>query len=329
MGHKSRATSLKEYPQKTRGAKKGLRFPASVLNFHVHPNPMPESAQNSSGRKRKTVGLLTAFTPEIFRSEYFSRINAGIIDALRNTEYDLKMIMVKDEEYADPSEKILRDHAVDGLLLLTWRIHPRYIREAEEGVSLPVVLINDFMPEMKANIVHCNNQTGTRLGFRYLLSKGYRKIGMLQGPDEASLDARERYRIYRELLEENGLAFEPNHFRKCEYFFEEDGYLKMLDMIHAEHDLPRAVLCFNDDIAIGAIKALKESWIKCPEEVAIMGYDGIEKGKHIDPPLTTVRQPLEKMGREMVGLMIDLIEKKTRGPVQKEFHPELVIRRSC
>ncbi|HTL48862.1 MAG TPA: substrate-binding domain-containing protein [Verrucomicrobiae bacterium] len=280
-------------------------------------------------KKRKSVGLLTAFTPEIFRSEYFTRINAGIIDALRNTNYDLKMIMVKDEAYADPSEKILKEHDLDGLLLLTWRIHPRYIEEAVEGSPLPVVLINDFTPGLKANIVYCNNKMGTTLAVRHLISKGYRKIGMLQGPDEASLDARERYEIYRELLTQNGLEFEPSFYRKCDYFFEEDGYLKMMDMIQNVKPLPRAIVCFNDDIAIGAIRALKESWIQCPEQVAIIGYDGLERGKYLEPALTTIRQPLEKMGREMVAMMISLLEGSAVGPLQKEFLPELVIRQSC
>lgn len=278
--------------------------------------------------KSKAVGLLTAFTPEILKSEYFTRIMSGIIGTLRHTEYDLKLIMVKDEEYADPARKILSEHDIDGLLLLTWRIHPRYIDEAMEGTNLPVVLVNDFMPGMKANIAYCNNNIGIHLAMNHILSRGYKRIGMLQGPDEASLDARERYQIYRTLLKENDLVFDPSHYRKCDYFFEEDGYLKMMDIIHSTKTLPRAVLCFNDEIACGAIKALKESWIKCPDQVAIIGYDGIEKGKYLEPALTTVRQPLEQMGREMVNIMISVIEGKVQTPVQKEFVPELLVRQS-
>ena len=280
-------------------------------------------------KRQKTVGLLTAFTPEIFKSEYFTRIISGIIDALRQTVYDLKFIMVKDEEYADPTRKILKAHEIDGLLLLTWRIHPKYIQEAIEGSELPVVIVNDFTSELKANIVYGSNKAGVQLAFRHLLNRGYKKIGMLQGPDEASLDARERYQIYRDLLKEYEMPFDPMHYRKCDYFFEEDGYLKMMDMIHNAKSLPRAILCFNDDIAIGALKALKESWIKCPEEVAVIGYDGIERGKYVVPPLTTIRQPLERMGREMVNILTGLIEGKLKGPIQKECFPELVIRQSA
>ncbi len=278
--------------------------------------------------KSKAVGLLTAFTPEILKCEYFTQIISGIIGALRHTPYDLRLIMVRDEEYADPSRKILDAHGIEGLLLLTWRIHPKYIEEAMQGSELPVVIVNDFTPGLKANIVYSNNKIGIQLALKHLLGRGYRKIGMLQGPDEASLDARERFQMYCDLLKEYGLPFEPAYYRKCDYFFEEDGYLKMMDMIQNEKSLPRAVLCFNDDIAIGAMKALKESWLKCPEDIAIVGYDGIERGKHVLPALTTIRQPLERMGSEMVSVMIGLIEGKLKAPVQKQFAPELVIRQS-
>jgi len=278
--------------------------------------------------KNKTVGLLTAFTPEIFKSEYFTRIISGIIAALQPTPYNLKLIMVKDEEYADPSRKILDEHKLDGLLLLTWRIHPKYIEESMEGSELPVVIINDFVSDLKANIVYGNNADGLKLAFHHLLSRGFRRIGMLQGPDEASLDARIRYQTYRAMMEEYELPFDKQYFRKCDYFFEEDGYLKMMDIIQNTKTLPRAMICFNDDIAIGAIRALKESWIKCPEQVAVIGFDGVEKGRYVEPPLTTIRQPLETMGREMVNIMVSLIEGTAVTPVQKAFSAELIQRQS-
>ena len=280
--------------------------------------------------KRKTIGLLTSFTPEIFKSEYHSRILAGIIDELRQTQYDVKFIMVKDEEYAESSlEIILAKYDVDGLLLLTWRIHPRYIEEAHGASDLPVVIINDYTPELKANIIYCENKMGVELALGHLVNRGYKKIGMLQGPDEFSLDARERFLLFESMIKNYDIDFDERFFRKCEYFFEEDGYLKMTDIIQNESELPRAIVCFNDDLAIGALKALKESWISCPEQVAVIGYDGVEKGKYTNPPLTTVRQPLEKMGREMVRTVQGLIEGTLQPPVQIKFSPNLVIRQSC
>lgn len=280
--------------------------------------------------KTGTIGLLTAFSPEIFRSEYFTRIISGIVDALRPTPYELKLIMVRDENAAEPSEKIIQKHAIDGLLSLTWRIHPRYIEEAQQGYqSLPIVVINDFTPDMKANIVYSDAAAGARLAVNYFLNRGYRRIGMLQGPDEASLDARGREKIFRQILKEEKIELDPAHFKKCDYFFEEDGYLKTLEMIQSEGPLPRALLCFNDDLALGALRAFNEEKISVPQEVAVIGFDGLERGKYSNPPITTVRQPLEQMGREMVKVVTGLIRGELRAPVQVRFDPQLVIRQSA
>lgn len=277
---------------------------------------------------KKSVGLVTAFTPEIFKCEYFTRIISGIIDALRNTTYDLRFIMVSHEDLREP-RKTIEEHAIDGLMFLTWTIHPKLVEEARHGFEkLPVVLINDFSPEVETNIVYCNNTTGTRKALQYLIGRGYKKIGMLQAPDEDSRDAQARYQIYREMLDAAGLEFSPSYFRKCDYFFEEDGYLKMLDLIHHSPMLPRAVFCFNDDLAIGALRALKEEKVSCPGQVAIVGFDGIERGKYVQPPLTSVRQPLEAMGREMVRILIQILEGEEKLPIQKEFQPDLIIRGS-
>ncbi|PIQ87596.1 MAG: hypothetical protein COV74_00100 [Candidatus Omnitrophica bacterium CG11_big_fil_rev_8_21_14_0_20_45_26] len=279
--------------------------------------------------KPKTLGLVTAFTPEIFKSEYFTRIISGIIDALSDIRYDLRFIMVKEDEDPRKPKDILSEHHVDGLMFLTWRIHPKFVEEALTGFSdLPVVLINDYVPEVKTSIVYCNNRIGARKAMYHLISRGFKRIGMIQGPDDVSLDAAERYQIYREMLEEAHIKFNPDYFRKCDYFFEEDGYLKMLDMIQNVKPLPQAILCFNDDLAIGAIRALKEEKIRVPGQVAIMGYDGIERGKYVDPPLTSVRQPLEAMGREMVRICVNVLEGLQKPPIKKEFQPEIMIRRS-
>ena len=74
--------------------------------------------------------------------------------------------------------------------------------------------------------------------------------------------------------------------------------------------------------------ALEEEKISCPEQVAVIGYDGLERGKYVRPPLTSIRQPLEMMGREMVKILIRFIEGEEKKIVHKEFQPDLIIRRS-
>ena len=278
--------------------------------------------------KIKQIGLLTSFTSEILKGEYFLRIMTGIIDALRPTGYELRLIMARDEEESDPAWQILKEEPLAGVAFLTWTIHRRYLKKIQEA-KIPTVIMNDFTPKLKENIVYCDNRSGVEQSFQHLRKTGRFRVGMLQAPDDASIDSRERLRLWQELFESYGLITEPAYYRKCDYYFEEDGYLKMMDIIQQDNGLPQAMLCFNDDIAIGAMRALKESWIMCPGQVAVLGYDGVLKGKFTDPPLTTISQPLEQMGMEMVRILIDLIEKRAVESVQKKFIPELIIRRSC
>ena len=274
---------------------------------------------------RKKIGLLTSFTSEIFKGEYFVRIITGVIDAFFNTDYQLKLIMVREGD--DPKAK-LAEEPVEGLLFLTWTIHGPFLEEARKA-GIPIVVINDFEPGFAGNIVYSDNRSGVEQSLQHLKNTGRTKVGMLHAPDDASIDSRERHKLWVELLGRYELTADPTHYRKCDYYFEEDGYLKMMDIIHNSNTLPQAMLCFNDDMALGALRALKESWIMCPGQVAVMGYDGIFKGKFVEPSLTTVNQPLESMGTEMVRTILGLVEGKLKQPVQKKFFPELVIRRSC
>ena len=284
-------------------------------------------AKDQTMTMRKKIGLLTSFTREVFKGEYFVRIIAGIVEAVRQTAgYDLTFLMVRDTE--DASRRILEEQKIEGVLFLTWTIHGRYVQEAQEA-GIPAVVINDFTPGTEANIIYSDNRVGVELSLQHLVKTGRTRIGMLQAPDDASVDSRERLRLWQELMGQYGLTTDPAHFRKCDYYFEEDGYLQMMDIIKNSKTLPQAMLCFNDDIALGVIKALKESWIMCPGQVAVIGYDGILKGKFSEPSLTTISQPLEQMGAAMVQALVDIVEKRVSPPVRKKFSPELIIRRSC
>ncbi|MFH1800693.1 MAG: LacI family DNA-binding transcriptional regulator [Candidatus Omnitrophota bacterium] len=275
--------------------------------------------------ERKKIGLLTSVTSKIFNGEYFVRIITGIINAFWNTNYQMQLITAQEGE--DPKVKFAEE-PVEGLLFLTWTIHRSFLEEARKA-GIPAVAINDFEPSFTGNIIYSDNRSGVEQSLQHLKNIGRTRVGMLHAPDDASLDSRERHKLWQALLGRYELTADPAHYRKCDYYFEEDGYLQMLDIIQKSPTLPQAMLCFNDDIAIGALRALKENRIICPGQVAVIGYDGISRGKTVEPPLTTVSQPLELMGAEMVRTILGLVEGTLEEPVQKKFSPELVIRRSC
>ncbi len=279
--------------------------------------------------KLGTLGILAAFTPEIFKSEYFRLILSGIVAQAVCESCELRFVLIRDEDKGNLSS-VLSRHGLDAHLFLTWRIHAsELVENPNGGKRVPSVVINDFVQGMNASIVYTDAAATAQLAMRYLINRGYRRIGMIQAPSEDSVDARERERIFRETMKEEGMEVEPEHFRRCDYFFEEDGYVKTMEMIHAARTLPRALLCFNDDLAIGAIRALREEKILVPQEVAVIGFDGTERGKFVNPSLTTISQPLEQMGREMVRMISSLLRREQKAPLQKRFESQLVIRQSA
>ena len=286
---------------------------------------------SSAQVKMATLGVLSAFTPDIFQSDYFRSILSGVMQASVCTSFDLKFTFIRDSEKGTKSiEKMINCQSLDALLVLTWRLHLPNLNKATWGDrKIPVVALNEFEPSFPASIVYMEAASTARLAMRYLLSRGYQRIGMIQAPTEEAYDARERERVFREVLKEEKIDLDPAHFKKCDYFFEEDGYIKMMEMIHSANSLPRALFCFNDDLAIGAMRALREEKILIPQEVAVIGIDGLERGKYVNPPLTTISQPLEQIGREMVRMASSLVREPEKGPLQTRFEPQLVIRQSA
>ena len=285
-------------------------------------------ADNKPMQKNKKIAIVAPFTPDLFKTEYFTRVLSGIFEALRESTYNLEWALLRDAKHGLPSE-FYKPGAVSGLICLSWRIHAEAIDDFYQKTHLPMVFLNDYMPKLKASMVYCESKMGILLAMKHLIKRGSKRIGMLRAPGENSLDAQERYRIYRQILKREGLHCDEGLERTCDYYFPQDGYVKTMDILKNSNVLPDALLCFNDDIAFGAIRALKELGIECPGRVAVVGYDDDEKCQYVSPTLTTVRQPLELMGGEMAHMIIDEIEGRAKGPIYREFTQELVVRRSA
>lgn len=278
--------------------------------------------------KNKKLGLVAQFTPDLFKTEYFTRVLSGIFEALRESTYDLEWALLRDSKHGLPAH-FYKPGVVSGLICLSWRLHAEALDDIYQKTHLPMIFLNDYMPKLKASMVYCESKMGILLAMKHLIKRGSKRIGMLRAPGENSLDAQERYRIYRQILKREGLTWDESLERVCAYYFPQDGYVQTMDILKNSASLPDAILCFNDDIAFGAIRALKDSGIDCPGRVAIVGYDDDEKGRFVSPTLTTIRQPLELMGGEMAHMLIDESEGRVKGPVYREFMQELVVRQSA
>ena len=159
---------------------------------------------------------------------------------------------------------------------------------------------------------------GAEAAMRHLVEIGCRRIAIIQPYREA------RYDGYASVLQEAGLIEEEIKTSSPKRTDARTALNEYLDV----HPCPDALFAFNDDVALGAYRALRDRGIRVPNDVALVGYDGIEDTEYTDRPLSTVMQPVEEMCRLACEYLVRRIENPTIGPQQIVLQPQLVVRES-
>jgi GAF domain-containing protein len=187
---------------------------------------------------------------------------------------------------------------------------------------LPVVSIGVKVPDVPSVIV--DNEAGVREAVAHLIEDhGYRRIAFIRGP-EGHVEAEARFRAYREGLEAHGVPFDDQLVAPGDFVSSAPGLRLLLDERGVEFD---AVMTANDNMALRAIEELRTRGFRVPEDVAVIGFDDISESRFSTPPLTTIRQPIERFGAQAADLILSMV----RGEAGRDvlFPSELVVRRSC
>jgi LacI family transcriptional regulator len=215
---------------------------------------------------------------------------------------------------------------VDGLVVLA-----RSLPDADVAAlanSVPVVLLASRPAGSGTHDrIGADNRGGAQAVARHLIDDhGCRNLVFLAGPS-LSPDSLERFAGYRAALRAAGIAAPRRP--SLTGGFTESGGARAVQAMLAERPVPDAIVCGNDEMAIGALSVLKAAKIKVPGEVAVTGFDDIAATRHVAPPLTTVRQPMQQLGEQAVRAVLDRV--RDRGAERREvvLATELVIRRSC
>ncbi|WP_303013436.1 substrate-binding domain-containing protein, partial [Rodentibacter pneumotropicus] len=175
-----------------------------------------------------------------------------------------------------------------------------------------------------------NSFTGGYLATKHLLDCGHKKIGIIAG-ELSKTTARTRYEGFEKAMAEANLEINKDWVMEG-HFEPEDGY-ECMNKILAQADLPTAVFCCNDVMALGAISAITEKGLRVPDDISIIGYDNIHSSRFYAPPLTTVHQSKSRLGAQAVNLLFERISQKDKDDLAQpqsriDIHPELVVRKS-
>jgi DNA-binding LacI/PurR family transcriptional regulator len=247
----------------------------------------------------------------------------GIEEVVRAAGYDL---LISTHAPRPGASHPLGEHNTDGLLVFTDSLSEPELVHLRR-VKFPVVLLYQSAPGgLQTPCVTFENKDGARKLVDHLIeTHDYRRIGFLAGPP-GNEDSYWRELGYRQALEAHGLMFDPALVTTGGF-----DYQEALDAVAGwlAVGLPlNAIFASDDESASGALEAVRRAGKRVPEDVAIAGFDDVPLSRHLNPPLTTVRAPIEETGREAARQLIHLIRGGRAEPLVL-LPTELVIRQSC
>ncbi|MDR8411898.1 LacI family DNA-binding transcriptional regulator [Nonomuraea sp. 3-1Str] len=274
-------------------------------------------------RRTDTVALVVSESElRVFDEPYFAGTIRGIGSALSETGLQLILAMAQSDEEHERLEHYLTGQHVDGVLLLS--LHGEDPLPARlESMGVPTVLGGRPVGPAPYSYVDMDNRAGARQAVKHLLGLGRKSIATIAGPQDMGVGV-DRLAGYRDALLSSGM---PELVAYGD-FSEESGAAATRELLEA-HPALDAVFAASDLMAVGALQVLKAAGRTIPGDVAVVGFEDSKAATHTDPPLTTVHQPAEAMGRQMAQLLVARINgEEVRQPVVI-LDTHLVLRQSA
>ena len=293
-----------------------------ALELNYKPNRLARALRTN---KSNGIGIIV---PDITNS-IFSSMILGIENALERQNYVPVTVNMSEKIENSLINKIdlLRNFGVDGLILATGD-HPQINYNDILDTGTPIVMLNRSSENPKLNSILPDDTEGIKKAFDYLWSLGHRKISMISGPQNIStgqLRSKEFKRIVSSLnkTEKDFPVFYANSYN------EEEGEFCMNEIFKYRNKVS-GIICGNDRLAIGALGAIKNKSLNCPEDYSIVGFNNMPLSERIDPPLTTIDIKPYEMGFLAAEKLLSLLNSKPFKEDKITYQPvELIIRSSC
>lgn len=199
--------------------------------------------------------------------------------------------------------------------------HEHYHLLRERGI--PVVLLHAGVPNLELPQIATDDTVAVEQAYGHLASLGHERIGLIVGPRDHE-PSRRKLAAYRDQCAQRGYEVDEALIEHA-MFALEGGHAAASRMLRAG---ATGIICGSDPLALGAIRAVRRAGLRVPQDVSVIGYDDSAFMNCTDPPLTTVRQPIEALGRAAVTLLVNQIEGARVSAEELLFEPELVVRGS-
>jgi LacI family transcriptional regulator len=263
----------------------------------------------------------------LFTDPFFPLLLRGATEACNAHEYQLMLSLftVPADQEEEMYQRVLRSRYLDGVIVASSSLSDPLISNLLRDRA-PFVSVGRY-PGESVHYVDGDNVGGARMAVEHLIRLGHRSVATITGRLDMTA-GQDRLEGYRQALQAHGIPVRETLIVEGD-FTENSGALGMQQLLSAS---PSAVFAASDMTAIGALKVLRQAGRQVPQDIALIGFDDIPTATVVEPTLTTVRQPIERMGSMAVELLLSVLENSIEegAPAQRIILPtELIIRDSC
>lgn len=271
----------------------------SIKELKYQPNAIARGLIN---KRTQTIGVLFPDVSSAFSSDLLHGIDEFVHDRnysvmVCNTDQDGKRTL----KYL----QLLREKQVDGIIFSSEVLKKEYY-DMLESMKIPVVLISSQTDFANVPYVKVDDYQAAYDAVHYLITKGHRRIAMISGTKGDPIAGIPRVEGYRKALEAHGITFDSRYLVYGDFLYESGS--RAMEAILRKTPEVTAVFAASDEMAIGALSSVTKHGMNVPEDISIMGYDDLRLARMVNPPLTTVRQPLYDIGMIASEKLISMIE---------------------
>ncbi|HEU0242036.1 MAG TPA: LacI family DNA-binding transcriptional regulator [Micromonosporaceae bacterium] len=280
------------------------------------------TARSLVSRRTGVLGLVIPWrVSQLLEDPYFVRLIRGVSRASNAAGTTLSLFLFEtEEEEAELYRRVVSPRLVDGLMLVALRKDDPLLDEVANS-DLPMVSLGRVMHRDDVSWADVENFEGARRAVQHLVGLGHTSIAAIAPPQQmiAGID---RYDGFTAGMRDAGLDAQFVEFGD---WSRDGGYAAMRKLLHRQ---PTAVFVASDTMAMGALRAINDSGLSVPDDLAIVGFDGLPASERSRPPLTTLRQPIPQIGETLINILLDQIDTETREPVRRLIPTELIVRES-
>lgn len=290
-----------------------VRIEAAIKELHYEVN---EIARGLVTNQTRTVGVVVYSVESLFNGTLLHHIG----NALRKEKYGILICdSCNDEKIEAENIRFLMQKKVDGIIVVPVSRNAGFLKPAQDA-GIPVVLLDRTFPTSEFDCIRIDNRMAAFRAVNILIENNHRKVAVICSDDENEYTGYERYKGFLDAMEQAGIEV-PARYRKTGRHSIEFGQKSMRELLQLE-DRPTAVFMSNYEITLGAVMALNESGMQCPEDISMLGFDDLILSHLVKPQMHMVVQPMKEMSEKAVEILLHHIRSKNK---KEEIPVEIIM----